>query len=330
VYWPQEPTGTGKTYPVLSYNHGFTVDGAKIDKYRRNLMLFFVKLGFVVVAHRQGNGHRNVPNTKTQLKAIQLLYDSLNGSRYEALVDQNGDTFLAGYSMGGEGTLKNAHKPDMIAKYNIKATMVFEPWVIDRCTKTDHIPVIPTMFFSGTKDSTAPNFGTNSIYYRTVLTNKVYIEREDQSHSSGPDNWLYDNDSSMEQAIIDFIECEMFENESHCVNLYGTDDISDSLMAGVPFNIKHVPGTHPTWPYRVQFPTNQKSVNLDWAKKGYQYNSEYTNKYRLTSGSTKTCDSKRDCHGRENYCSPQCLSPLYCGSGNPANPISLNCQECKS
>jgi len=311
IYWPL--TTVQEPLPVISWGHGLSNDGDRLDAARRNLFVFFAKLGFVVVAHRLDHGFVS-ENQDFQLKALDVLYES---DEFTSLADPNGITVLAGYSMGGAGTLNNVNKRDIIDKYNIKAAIAFHPWIPERCSYASHIPIIPTMFLSGTADSVAQYSTVYSQYYRTVLVNKVFIGRKGVGHSP-PDDFLYDNDSSMESAIIDFIECEVFDNEKHCLDLYGTNDISTNVASGVSYDITHIPGQHPEWQSPVK---GYPDKNLNWANnRNYEYD-ERTRKYRLTSGS-KSCDSDRDCNGRFSWCLAQCINPIHCGNGG-------NCKLCK-
>ena len=126
IYWPL--TTVQEPLPVISWGHGLSNDGHRLDAARRNLFVFFAKLGFVVVAHRLDHGWPS-KNQEFQLKALDVLYES---DEFTSLVDPNGITVLAGYSMGGAGTLNNANKRDIIDKYNIKAAIAFHPWIPER------------------------------------------------------------------------------------------------------------------------------------------------------------------------------------------------------
>lgn len=179
------------------------------------------------------------------------------------------------------------------------------------------------MFQLATRDQLAPYDIGYSIYYRMTLTNKVMVGRNRQGHMT-PDNFLVDDDSSMEYSIANFLQCEVFDDESSCIEVYGSEDISNSGHDGVPYDITYTPGKYPDFDADVE---EYAKRNLEWADNGYTYDREKTRKYRITG--SKSCDDNRDCKGRSVFCPLECINPHYCGSTGAFLQLSQNCQKCK-
>jgi len=318
VYFPAEGTGP---WPVISFGHGKGNKDLRTDKTRRNLFLFMVQQGFMVVAHREA--HRwPAANHKAQLQVLDWLYQS----QFSQYADQS-MTLMMGHSMGGRGTLTNVADPATIEKYNIKAAIAMHPWCIDRCEMGSGdcgIPLLPTLWISGNKDSVALNDVVYTHYVAQVLSNKVFIERDGQGHNF-PDNFLYDNDASMENTIRGFVNCEMFDDGSACGSLYGDEDISNMLGAsgeGVDLDIErdaNPDGFFQPWVGKECMPEGGRP----WMDPSDGYSR--TKGYRLTTGSM-SCTSSRDCKGRNPWCASECRNPVFCGKWTRG---IKNCKECR-
>lgn len=319
IYYPLEGDGP---WPVVSFGHGKGNNGVKTDRTRRNLLLFMVEMGFVVVAHREVH---NWPaaNYAAQLEALDWLYES----EFAALVDRS-TTLLMGHSMGGRGTLTNVADPATLEKYNVKAAIAMHPWCIGRCQaglSDCGIPLVPTLWVTGNNDWVASPDSAYTHYVAQVLSDKVFIERDGMGHNY-PDNFLYDNDSSMEKTFKNFVQCEVFDQETACVALFGNEDLSDRLGEdgdGVDLAIERdddPSGFFQPWRGPEYFPEGGNN----WIDPSDGYSR--TMGYRLTTG-PKTCTDARDCLGRNPWCAAECRNPVFCGKPNSLG-VS-NCELCR-
>lgn len=317
IYYPQEGSGP---WPVISFGHGFGNRDLRTDKTRRNLFIFMVQQGFVVVAHREEH-QAPAANYKAQLDVLDWLYQS----QFSHFADQS-RTLMMGHSMGGRGTLKNVADPATVEKYNVKASIAMHPWCWNPCqggSADCGIPLVPTLWVTGNEDFVANNDIVYTHYVAQVLSDKVFIERDGMGHNF-PDNFLYDNDASMENTFKAFVDCEMFDAESACVSLFGEEDISDKLGSdgnGIDLGIErdeNATGFFQPWRGEGYFP----EAGSEWVDPlGYSR----TEGYRLTTGSM-SCTSSRDCKGRNDMCLFECKNPVFCGK---ANWIGIsNCEQC--
>jgi len=279
-------------------------------------------MGFLVVAHREEQ-MAPAANYQAQLSVLDWLYES----EFSHLADRS-TTVMMGHSMGGRGTLTNVSNRETLARYNVKAAIAMHPFCFQHCEDqigagNCGIPLVPTLWVTGNEDRLARYRVVHSHYVGQVLSDKVYIERAGMGHNF-PDNFLYDNDASMENTFREFVNCEVFDQEAACVSLFGEEDISDMLGDGEGVDLAIERDDDPNGFYQPWRGPGYVPEGTDWmdASDGYSR----TKGYRLTTGPT-TCTDSRDCKGANPSCWGECKNQVFCGKSVSGG--ESNCDMCR-
>lgn len=152
------PTDTSKTYPLLSFNHGWTEGGLSTDPNYSDLLQLLAAEGYVVVAQHSGAvAYCDDEEKHDQLRAIDFIKET---PEFANRVDWNSKVGVYGHSMGGGTSTMNAADKSAIAKYNLGAAVAHHP--------VSH-PVyahIPIFFTTGTIDGICSPDGVKSMYQK--------------------------------------------------------------------------------------------------------------------------------------------------------------------
>jgi len=146
------PTDSSKTYPLLSFAHGWTEGGGLTDGNYKDVLETVAAAGYVVVAHHSGLVAECQPvYAHDQLRALAFIKET---AEFSSKVDWSSKVGIYGHSMGGGATGDNAADSNAIQKYNIGAAVLLHP--VPR--KMPIIPIykqtkIPTFFATGSRDT---------------------------------------------------------------------------------------------------------------------------------------------------------------------------------
>merc|ERR1712072_1031850 len=139
------PTDTSKTYPLLSFAHGWTEGGQFTDGNYADLLETVAAAGYVVIAHHSGLFKECQPvYPLDQQRSLDFVKETPD---LNARVDWSSKVGIYGHSMGGGATGDNAANKAVISKYNLGAAVLLHPVI----RKTSW-PKIPSFFATGTAD----------------------------------------------------------------------------------------------------------------------------------------------------------------------------------
>lgn len=151
VYYPKEASGP---VPLISYAHGYTNGGDKLDRTARDR--FFqplVEEGFFVIAYQHGGTGQYCSENYNQLGAIEWL----KNSSYASMVDFS-RVGVMGHSAGGKASWRSttAGHPD------IKVAVTTNAHCLSDCPA----PRVPTLMIAGNLDTVAQKWEQKAVFDR--------------------------------------------------------------------------------------------------------------------------------------------------------------------
>jgi len=167
------PADASKTYPLLSFAHGWTEGGQFTDVNYQDLLETVAAAGYVVVAHHSGlvTECQDI-YPKDQQRAIAFIKET---KEFNARVDWSSKVGIYGHSMGGGATGDNAADSLAISTYNLGAAVLLHP--VARSSR----PKIPTFFATGSNDHICSAAGVEA-WSRKAAKPTVFAEMQGANH----------------------------------------------------------------------------------------------------------------------------------------------------
>ena len=139
------------------FAHGMTGGGWKLYVGYIRLLWTISSFGYVIIAPKScpDDWCENWPDD------IEIAIDTIvkQPGNFSDALEKHADfsqIALVGHSMGGNAVTRLSASSEFLKKYNVKATVAFNPAVeYDKLTHPDEIQV-PMFFITGTKDTTIP------------------------------------------------------------------------------------------------------------------------------------------------------------------------------
>jgi len=198
VYYP---VGVSGSLPLISYAHGFTNGGTKLDELNRDRMYRpLAEDGFFVIAY-QHNGFCDVEHN--QMGQIEWL----KTSRFASMIDFS-RVGLMGFSLGGVATWKSTSQ----GYTGIKAAVSLSAYCGffgNNCP----VPEIPTLMLTGSRDTTSP-VGKQRKRFNQMSAPGMLVEMP-MPHSFN-DFWSV---TSMQPFTKSMFRCYLKDNQEACSQL---------------------------------------------------------------------------------------------------------------
>merc|ERR1711934_603348 len=224
------PTDTTKTYPLISFAHGFTAGGAKVPiDYGPKLLSGVASWGYVIVATEDAPSNYCEQETQDQLHSIEVM-------KGDSRVDWSKPVGLMGHSMGGHATVRSSGNQAAVSKYNIAAAVALHPVASLAFAQ----PQVPIFYGTGTADVIVPPVGVIGMYYKTTKPGKVIAEITGATHfepnTIGPNRWT--------PYAAAYFGCYLYGIQDACDTIYGSS--SKALCRAIPMSLcKHTsPAVH--------------------------------------------------------------------------------------
>ena len=205
VYKPSDTSGG--PYPLISFAHGFTAGGTRVDPdYGPKLLGPLAAAGYVVVATEDAPKNYCEWETADQISSLGLdLRD----------VDRSMPTGIAGHSMGGHATELSSSNSRAVSKYNIATAVALHP-----VSFPFFQPKIPVFFGTGSADVIVPPSGPVLAYKATKKSGKVLAEIKGATHfepnTIGRNRWT--------PFVIAMFDCHIKRQSEQCDKIYGTGE----------------------------------------------------------------------------------------------------------
>lgn len=206
IYIPKAKSG--KTFPIVSYAHGFTIGGHKLHEAQgTRIHKAIAAEGYVVIAHQSGGTSHYCDSSIDQINMIKWIITS----DYAQYIVQPVVSYVMGFSMGGEATLKSASQDAAIRAYNIKGAIAFMPFCGETKNGKDifrcKIPKIPTFLISGGKDTQAPDKFIYTVYHTMSKVGGAPASKllfENMPHNPEHNVWVNDLAGNAKKALVCF------------------------------------------------------------------------------------------------------------------------------
>jgi dienelactone hydrolase len=169
------PSDTSKTYPLLSFAHGWTEGGALTKSNYKDVIESVAAAGYVVVAEHSGlMSLCYSAETKDQIRAIDYIKET---PKYNSMVNWTAATGVYGHSMGGAASGLNAADASIVSKYNLGAAVMLHP------AQGGHLAhsALPSFFATGSADGIVPPAGVHTMY-KNAASPKVFAEMTGANH----------------------------------------------------------------------------------------------------------------------------------------------------
>lgn len=202
------PKDTSKTYPLLSFAHGWTEGGVWTDINYRAVLEEVAKAGYVVVAHHSGLEKECQPiYPKDQQRALAYIKET---DEFASRVDWDSKHGIYGHSMGGGATGDNAGNQTAIDEYNLGAAVMLHP--LARRTKT----LIPSFYATGSRDSICPP-GTVEKWSTTATEPTIFAEMKGVNHFAcqSSENGLPEP-AAWTNYVINWFNCHLKGMQEEC------------------------------------------------------------------------------------------------------------------
>jgi pimeloyl-ACP methyl ester carboxylesterase len=169
------PSDTSKTYPLLTFGHGWTEGGNAVRVNYQDVIERTAAAGYIVVAEHSGLINLcYAAETADLLRAIEFVKET---PKYSAMVNWTAKVGIYGHSMGGAATGFNAANVNTIKKYNLGAAVLLHPAQGGQFAATK----IPSFYATGSTDVIVPAPGVKSMYEK-ASSPKVYAEMTGANH----------------------------------------------------------------------------------------------------------------------------------------------------
>jgi len=205
------PTDTSRTYPLVSFAHGFTAGGASVPlDYGPKLLSGVASWGYVVAATEDAPLNYCETETYDQLWTIEVL----KRQGYHR-VDWSRKVGLMGHSMGGHATVLSSANYFKVSSLNIGAAVALHavpvPWPGQ--------PKVPIFYGTGTADFIVPPAGPIGMYAKTTIRGKVLAEILGATHLEpntfgGRNRWT--------DFAAAYFGCHLYGIQDACDTIYGT------------------------------------------------------------------------------------------------------------
>jgi dienelactone hydrolase len=202
VYSPKE---SGK-FPVISFAHGWTAGGNKVDAdYGPKLLEPLAAAGYVVIATMDAPSNYCEYETEDQITSLGLALS-------HPKADSSQPTGIAGHSMGGHATVYSSGNSHAVQKYNIAAAVALHPAFFPFVQ-----PTVPIFYATGSADTIVKPSGVKGIYEITKGS-KVFAEIKGATHLEpntlgGRNRWT--------PYVINMFNCWIKEQDYDCDKIYG-------------------------------------------------------------------------------------------------------------
>jgi hypothetical protein len=212
------PDAAGK-FPLLSFAHGMTAGGNKVDRSYSKLLREVAGAGYVIIATQDAPDAFCANMYKDQLKSIDI------GKRFRN-VDVSKGFGIFGHSMGGQSTFNSAG-----SKRDIRAAVALHPATFGGST-----PKVPILYGTGSSDQMtgcSPR-SVKGLYDRTSLSNMnrpgIYNRGKVFANIRGAGHTEPNFGSKWNRFVIAMFDCHIKRNPSSCGVIYGRG--RDSLCHG--------------------------------------------------------------------------------------------------
>ena len=212
------PDAAGK-FPLLSFAHGMTAGGNKVDRSYSKLLREVAGAGYVIIATQDAPDAFCANMYKDQLKSIDI------GKRFRN-VDVSKGFGIFGHSMGGQSTFNSAG-----SKRDIRAAVALHPATFGGST-----PKVPILYGTGSSDrmtGCSPR-SVKGLYDRTSLSNMnrpgIYNRGKVFANIRGAGHTEPNFGSKWNRFVIAMFDCHIKRNPSSCGVIYGRG--RDSLCHG--------------------------------------------------------------------------------------------------
>jgi len=200
------PADSSRKYPVISYAHGMTLGGPKLESAYTNLWNLLASAGYVIIAPKAGWFNYCDEQYEDQLHALVW---ARNSTELKDRIDFRMPAAIAGHSMGGHATLRSASQAEKVKELNIGAAVTQHPSVIVGGCKSCK-SVVPIMFTTGTDDWWAPPTFVRYEYNKPTNVSKAFVDFTGVGHSdpSGSD--------MQGHYVLDWLNCFVKGNSTAC------------------------------------------------------------------------------------------------------------------
>lgn len=217
LWYPQSDT-TQTIFPLVLFAHGMTCGGAKLEVDYKYLMGAIASHGFVLVAPMScpnvwcPNFYEDVVITyQTCLKKKSSLHPALKTANFE-------NVGVVGHSMGAmSAVLTGGHN-----SVNAKAVVALHPCF----TNADPTPAgdntVPTMYWTGTKDTTCPSSESEEGFKLTKYKPSTYSNLVGAAHTE----CMTGAPNRENPYVIQFLKCLTMSNATSCDIIEGTGKYS--------------------------------------------------------------------------------------------------------
>jgi len=201
------PADSSRKYPVISYAHGLTLGGERLEGAYIKLWNLLASAGYVIIAPKAGAMNYCTDEYKDQLNALEWVR---NSTELKDRIDFSMPAAIAGHSMGGLATILSASQAEKVKELNIGAAVAEHPSVhIGGCEGCK--PIVPIMFTTGTKDFIVPPNIVRNEYKRTTNVTRAFVNFQGVGHGD------CNGGKVMQGAyVLDWLNCFIKKNSTAC------------------------------------------------------------------------------------------------------------------
>lgn len=218
LYYPKD---SSKTYPLVSFAHGWTAGGGMVPTAYSKLLAEIASAGYVVIATEDAPSNLCQQQTEDQIASFEHMKTSRNPR-----VDWSMKTAFVGHSMGAFATVLSAANAEAVKKWNVAAAVPLHAGDFLNFKS----PVIPTFYTTGSSDTIIPPTSSYSYYQATTAKGKVFAELTGANHfeptNVGP--------CRLNSYVPSFLDCYVRSNATACDRIYGNGVDSLCHSSGIP------------------------------------------------------------------------------------------------
>ena len=210
ILWYPESTVTKPTFPFVAFAHGYGCGGNNLDKDYSQLMATIASHGFIVVAPMScpdswcDNYYQDIIITvQTCRNKTTQIHECMKQANFAKVG-------LVGHSMGAMSVVLAGGYADEI---NAVATVSLHPCFTKADPSAAEVNTVPTMFWTGTKDTTCPSWEAEEAYSKyTKKTPRTYANIVGADHL---ECFTY-HPNREDPYAIQFLQCLTLNNQTSC------------------------------------------------------------------------------------------------------------------